>query len=44
MIFVSCGFDSGDGDPVGNLKVSPNGYTYMTQELMKFEKPIFLTL
>ena len=44
MIFVSCGFDSGDGDQIGNLKLSNLGYTFMTEELMKFDKPIFLAL
>ena len=28
-IFVSCGFDSGDGDLIGNLKISRHGYMYM---------------
>lgn len=26
LILVSCGFDSGDGDVIGNLKVSKKGY------------------
>jgi len=29
LILVSCGFDSADGDPYGDLKVGPEGYTYM---------------
>ena len=31
MIFVSAGFDSACGDPLGGLGLSRLGYTYLTQ-------------
>lgn len=43
-IFVSCGFDSAQGDPIGNLSLTKVGYTYMLEELMKFGYPILLVL
>ncbi len=44
IIMVSCGFDSGDGDHIGNLKISKSGYIYMTQMLMQLKKKIFFIL
>lgn len=35
MIFVSAGFDSACGDPLGGLGLSQLGYAYMTQQLMR---------
>ena len=41
---MSCGFDSADGDPYGDLKVTSEGYSYMMKELLKFDKPIGIVL
>jgi acetoin utilization deacetylase AcuC-like enzyme len=41
---VSCGFDSGDGDTIGNLKISKVGYKLMTSELKSLKKPILAVL
>lgn len=38
LIIVSAGFDSAEGDPLGQLHVSPAGYNYLTSELMKICK------
>jgi acetoin utilization deacetylase AcuC-like enzyme len=34
LIFVSAGFDAAEGDPLGEMKVTPNGYGLMMQKLM----------
>jgi len=44
LILVSCGFDSGWGDSIGNLKISQYGYMYMTKELTSLKRPIGLVL
>lgn len=36
LILVSCGFDSGQGDPLGGCNVTPAGYAHMTKKLMSF--------
>ena len=36
LILVSCGFDSGLGDPLGRCCVTPKGYANMTHRLMQF--------
>lgn len=36
LIIVSAGFDCARNDPLGGLDVTPNGFYYMTSELMKF--------
>jgi histone deacetylase 6 len=33
LILISCGFDSGQGDPLGGYNVTPNGYAHMTHLL-----------
>lgn len=33
LILVSCGFDSGKGDPLGNIAITPVGYAWMTYGL-----------
>jgi acetoin utilization deacetylase AcuC-like enzyme len=35
MIFVSCGFDAGKGDPLGGCEVDKIGFALMTSKLMK---------
>ncbi len=44
LIFVSCGFDSAKGDPIGKLCLTQNGYEYMTNELKKLNKNMFVVL
>ncbi len=34
MIFVSCGFDIYQGDPLGAMRVTPAGFAYMTRVLV----------
>ncbi len=34
LIFISAGFDSGKGDPLGGLDVTQDGFAYMTQRLL----------
>lgn len=38
LIIISAGFDSAEGDPLGQLHVTPAGYNYLTRELMKISK------
>jgi histone deacetylase 6 len=44
MIFVSAGFDSACGDPLGGLGLSSAGYTYVTQQLMKINPKVIALL
>ena len=36
LIFVSCGFDSAQGDPLGGQNLTKFGYNYILQKLLKF--------
>ena len=38
LVFISAGFDSAWGDYVGNISLSPNGYSYMTERLITLAK------
>lgn len=40
LIIVSAGFDCAYGDPLGGLYVSPNGFAYMTSQLMNQSKVV----
>lgn len=44
LVLISCGFDSGDGDAIGNLKISKQGYGFMTRYLKSLERPILAVL
>jgi len=33
LILISAGFDSAMGDPLGGMKLTPEGYAYMTAKL-----------
>jgi acetoin utilization deacetylase AcuC-like enzyme len=35
IILISCGFDACENDPLGQMNLSPLGYSYMTKELKK---------
>jgi acetoin utilization deacetylase AcuC-like enzyme len=35
LILVSCGFDIYDGDPLGAMQVSPDGFAWMTRSLVR---------
>ena len=35
ICFVSAGFDAAEGDPLGECKVTPEGYSWMISNLMK---------
>ena len=35
LIFISAGFDSGRGDPLGGIDVTPDGFAYMTKRLLE---------
>ncbi len=34
LVLVSAGFDAADGDPLGSMRVSPDGYAAMTRRLL----------
>jgi len=34
LVFISAGFDSARGDPLGGIDLTPDGYAYMTKRLM----------
>eukprot|EP01063_Lacrimia_lanifica_P011308 TRINITY_DN18119_c0_g1_i1.p1 TRINITY_DN18119_c0_g1~~TRINITY_DN18119_c0_g1_i1.p1 ORF type:complete len:693 (+),score=160.07 TRINITY_DN18119_c0_g1_i1:108-2186(+) len=34
LVFISAGFDAGAGDPLGECRVSPDGFRYMTRKLL----------
>ncbi|CAI2367172.1 unnamed protein product [Moneuplotes crassus] len=34
LIFISAGFDSAEGDPLGGFSLTPAGYAYMCQRIM----------
>ncbi|KAG2446981.1 hypothetical protein HYH02_008135 [Chlamydomonas schloesseri] len=36
LVLVAAGFDAADGDPLGGCKVSPEGYAWMTERLLRF--------
>ncbi|GFR45035.1 hypothetical protein Agub_g6402 [Astrephomene gubernaculifera] len=36
LVIVAAGFDAADGDPLGGCKLSPEGYAWMTERLMRF--------
>ncbi|EFJ51178.1 hypothetical protein VOLCADRAFT_120505 [Volvox carteri f. nagariensis] len=36
LVIVAAGFDAADGDPLGACKVSPEGYGWMTERLLRF--------
>ncbi len=38
LVFISAGFDSMKGDPLGSLSVEPPGYEYMTKRLKQLNK------
>ena len=44
LIFISAGFDSAKGDPLGNLSLYPSVYYYMTTELMKIQPYVIVAL
>lgn len=44
FILVAAGFDAADGDPLGGLKVTPDGYDWMTTALCSLGVPMVLTL
>jgi len=44
LIFVSAGFDSANGDPLGGLSVSPFCYSYILTKLLSFQKKVIVTL
>ncbi len=43
-IFVSCGFDCADGDPIGDSQITKKGFEYMSHVLKQYNKPIFVIL
>ena len=44
LIIVSSGFDSALGDPLGQIGVTPVGYSYMTQNLRMLQQKIVFVL
>jgi histone deacetylase 6 len=41
---VSSGFDAANGDPLGGFTITPNGYHYLTKQLMQLKKPLLVAL
>ena len=44
VILVSSGFDAANGDPLGGFTITPNGYHYLTRQLMALKKPLLVAL
>jgi histone deacetylase 6 len=44
LVLVSCGFDSAAGDPIGGLRVTSDGFVFMTQQLVGLKRPISFVL
>ena len=45
LIITSCGFDSALGDPLGvTFELTPNGYAYLTSELMSMCEHVMVVL
>jgi acetoin utilization deacetylase AcuC-like enzyme len=44
FILVAAGFDAAEGDPLGGLKVTQEGYEWMTRMLCSLNVPVVLTL
>jgi histone deacetylase 6 len=44
FVFISAGFDSAWGDPLGSLSLSPNAYSYMTERLKSLNQKIVVAL
>ena len=40
LILVSCGFDIYDGDPLGAMKVTPAGFSYMTRVMRELAEEL----
>lgn len=40
LILISSGFDSAENDPLGEIKLTPIGYSYMTRELKNIAKVV----
>ncbi|PNW76745.1 hypothetical protein CHLRE_11g469600v5 [Chlamydomonas reinhardtii] len=36
LVIVAAGFDAADGDPVGDCSLTPGGYGWMTERLLRF--------
>lgn len=43
-IFISCGFDCAEGDPIGDSKLTKKAFKYMSSSLKQFNKPVFAVL
>ena len=44
MIYISAGFDSAKGDPLGGIEVEPKAYSYMMQGLLKIQQKLIVVL
>lgn len=44
IILVSAGFDAGEGDPLGDMHITPIGYYNLTKKLLELNKPVILVL
>lgn len=44
ILLISAGFDSAEGDPLGQFKLTPSGYAYMTQRLLEICPKIIAVL
>lgn len=43
-MFISAGFDSARGDPIGGFRLSPDCYHYLTTKLMKICPKVLVVL
>ena len=44
LIFISAGFDSARGDPLGGLDVTPDGYAYIVRKLQMVQSKVVICL
>ena len=40
LILISCGFDIYDGDPLGAMRVSPDGFAWMTRKMVQVAEKV----
>lgn len=44
LILISAGFDSSLNDPLGGMRITPEGYAYITTRLMEIQPKVIAVL